>query len=762
MPSAARPSRARLAVLPVAPTPGLMPPLLATKLRPPPRRSGVLERHDLLALVHHSDASVVCVCAPVGYGKTTLLGQLAATTHSPVAWVTLDSSDDDPIQLVAQLAAALERSLPLDPSIDAVLEDTDPALYGDLVPRLLNSLSQAGECMLILDDVDRVANGPCGELVAFVCEHLPAGVRLVLGCRTALALPLGRLRARRLLLELGPDELSLSREQAQTLFEAVSTPVAEDAFELLYAQTQGWPAGIYLAALAAHGSSDPDATVREFDGADATVLEYLTSEILDAELDDRQRFLERTSVLERFSAPLCDAVLGRNDSALVLTAMAQSNGFVVALDRRRQWYTYHPLFRQTLRSLLARHDPGRPVEIHLRASEWFEAAGDVPRAVDQALASCDERRVAQLLQRYLGVIFQATPAAVLRGWLSFLSDASLGQQPALAVAGAWAAYSLGDLDLTHRYMRVAERAAAAAGVQLPLDESSIESALSLLRGTLAWGGVSNMSRLAELVRAVEPPGSRAYGVAGLCLGASHFLHERAGAALGPLRDAAESDTHATDIPALAHALLALLELEERRPGDADDTIRDALDLRPDHGLAGLAAAPLYAAQAWLAVLRAEHAAAGVFLDQAIGALPHTCVVPWLTIYVQIVLGRVALELDDTIRGGSLLEGARRALARYPDAATLPHMLAQAERALELTRGGGRQLLEPLTQAELRVLELAPTYLSVEEIGHELCVSRNTVKSHLKAIYGKLNVASRSEAVQRARALRLIERTDAGS
>src|SRR5262249_42853257 len=156
--------------------------------------------------------------------------------------------------------------IPLDPGIDAVLEDADPAVYGDLVPRLLNSLSQAGECMLILDDVDRVAGRPCHDLVAYVCEHLPPGARLVLGCRSALALPLGRLRARRLLLELGPSDLSLSRGQAQTLFEAVSTPVAADAFELLHAQTQGWPAGIYLAALAAHGSSDPDATVREFDG----------------------------------------------------------------------------------------------------------------------------------------------------------------------------------------------------------------------------------------------------------------------------------------------------------------------------------------------------------------------------------------------------------------------------------------------------------------------------------------------------------------
>src|SRR5262249_28013147 len=153
-------------------------------------------------------------------------------------------------------------------------------------------------------------------------------------------------------------------------------------------------------------------------GADATVVEYLTTELLDTEPEDRQRFLEHTSVLERFSAPLCDAVLGRTASAVLLSALAQSNGFVVALDRRREWYSYHPLFQATLPSRLARHDPARPVEIHLRASEWYESTGDPPAALDQALLSCDERRVAVLLSRHLDVLCRTTPAPTMRRWLA--------------------------------------------------------------------------------------------------------------------------------------------------------------------------------------------------------------------------------------------------------------------------------------------------------------------------------------------------------
>ncbi len=737
----------------------LQAPLLKTKLSPPAARPGLVRRTDLLELIRQSDAPLVSVCAPAGYGKTTLLGQLAETTHAPLAWVSLDSSDQDPVHLLAELATALEELLPIDPSVVAALQSGDASLQTDVLPRLLNSLTQTRECLVVLDDVDRAANGPSGDLIAYLCEHLPPGVRLVLACRTVQSLPVGRLRARRLLLELGPNELSLSPAQARAVFEAACPPVSADALDALYSQTEGWPAGVYLAALAARGSADPDLTTREFDGADATVVEYLTTEILEPQVDEHRQFLERTSVLERFSAPLCDAVLGRNDSAVILAAMEQSNGFVVALDRRRQWYAYHPLFRQTLRAAMARHDPGRPVEIHLRAAEWYEAAGDVPAAIDQALAAGDERHVARLLLRHLRALFDETAGLTLLRWVQSLSDATLSEHPSLALAGAWTTFSLGDVDLTQRYLRLAEQAPPAHDERPPFDESSRESALTLLRGTLAWGGVSSMNHLADSVRAVEPPGSPAYRIAGLCLGASLFLHERSGAAVGPLRDAAESDAHTTDVALLAHALLALVDLEERRPADADDALRDAFDLSLNGTPHGPAAAPLYAAQAWLAVLRDDHLSARVFLDQAIAGLRCTCVMPWLCIYVHIVLGRVALELDDPIRGAAMLEGARRSLARYPDAGVLPHMLAKAEHALELARGGGRLLLEPLTQAELRVLELAPTYLSVEEIGRELCVSRNTVKSHLKAIYGKLNVASRSEAVQRARALRLIERAD---
>ena len=197
-----------------------------------------------------------------------------------------------------------------------------------------------------------------------------------------------------MLLELGPCDLSLTREHARTLCIRTGAHVTTAAVDRLYDQTEGSPAGVFLATLAARDATDPDRVISEFDGADPTVVEFLTAERLAGVADDRLAFLRATSALERISAPLCDAVLERDDSAVVLAAMERSHGFVIALDRRRQWYRYHHLFRQALQSELARLEPTRKREIHSRASRWYEAQMEYPQAIEHALSARDELRAA--------------------------------------------------------------------------------------------------------------------------------------------------------------------------------------------------------------------------------------------------------------------------------------------------------------------------------------------------------------------------------
>jgi ATP/maltotriose-dependent transcriptional regulator MalT len=222
-----------------------------------------------------------------------------------------------------------------------------------------------------------------------------------------------------------------------------------------------------------------------------------------------------------------------------------------------------------------------------------------------------------------------------------------------------------------------------------------------------------------------------------------------------LEDAADADAAAFNVAMVAQSLLALVDLEEEHVPEAAARLRSCAV--PGETQDSLPAALFHTASVWLESAQDKRSDARDHLDRAVRLLPRTTVIPWLTIYLQIVTSRVAMAVDDGELAATLLNGARRKVARYPDAGVLPHMLARLEHDLAATRGGSGLLLEPLTQAELRVLELAPAYLTVEEIGLSLCVSRNTVKSHLKAIYAKLNVASRSEAVQRAKALRLIDR-----
>ncbi|MBV9580976.1 MAG: hypothetical protein JO057_20540, partial [Chloroflexi bacterium] len=552
---------------------------------------------------------------------------------------------------------------------------------------LVNSLAHGGPCVLVLDDVQRVTSVESSHVLGYLCEHLPGSVRLVVAGRHVGGLPLGRLRARRMLLELGPDQLALDREQSRQVFAGLGVHVTPQASDALYARTEGWPAATYLAALAASHAPDPDHATRTFDGADPTIVDFLTTELLDDHAHQHLEFLHRTSVLERLSAPLCDAVLGRDDSAQVLAAMEQSNGFVIALDRRRQWYRYHHLFRQALQAELELRDPGQRQRIQRRASCWYEQHGDLTAAVEHALEARDEDRVAGLLAEHTRVVLTGTPLATLGRWLETLSDSVLRERPSVLVAGAWVTFQRGDLDRARRYLHLLQ--GQVGGGEGPLGEVSGESALALLKATLAWDGVSRIATQADLVRELEPRVSRAYRAAGFCLGASLFLQERRSAARDLLEDAAEASNGPIDIPGLAHALLALMDLEERRPHDAQLHLQaaraSALRLAAPHSpasplaadqtayspasplaadpaayspasplaadetapsLAGLLAAPLAAAQAWLDMTRQDRPAARLSFEHALAVLPRAAVVPWLTIYLHIVLGRVALELDD--------------------------------------------------------------------------------------------------------------------
>lgn len=275
----------------------------------------------------------------------------------------------------------------------------------------------------------------------------------------------------------------------------------------------------------------------------------------------------------------------------------------------------------------------------------------------------------------------------------------------------------------------------------------------------AWEGVSQMRSHAETAYRLESPGTVAHGMAALALGASHALAGRPDDAAALLEETASLGEAVANQAIIAQGLLALIALDDGRQEEAEARLGDGLAIVERLGLEDYqAATPIFAGLACLQVARGHDDEARVSLDRCILLLPRTTALPWWQIQLLVLTGRVATTLGDVGRAGSLLEQARRHLGRYPDAGILPRLLAKEERALEAARGGAGKLLEPLTEAEQRVLELLPTHLTVAQIGASLYLSRNTIKGHLKAVYRKLDVASRAEAVARARTLRLLPAT----
>ena len=338
--------------------------MLATKLYLPPPRPGLVPRPRLLErLAEGMDRKLVLVCTPAGFGKTTLLAEWARRSQRPVAWLSLDAGDNDPARFWRHVAAALDGVLPgLADQVGARLRDLEAASPQAVVTMLVNDLADAAEeLVLVLDDYHLIQAPPVHESVGFLLEHLPPSLRLMVASRADPPLPLARLRARGELVELRAAELRFTAEEAAELLRtAVGSALPEAAVASLAARTEGWAAGLQLAALSLRDRADVTTFVAGFSGSHRFVLDYLTEEVLDRQPEPLRSFLLETAVLERLCGPLCAAVTGRGDSQQLLERLERANLFLVRLDEVRGWWRYHQLFADLLGARLQREQPERP------------------------------------------------------------------------------------------------------------------------------------------------------------------------------------------------------------------------------------------------------------------------------------------------------------------------------------------------------------------------------------------------------------------
>ncbi len=586
------------------------------------------------------------------------------------------------------------------------------------------------------------------EAVAALAEGVPAGSTLALAARSEPRLPLARLRAEGRLLELGPDDLAMTRKEVQTLLRHAGVLLPEPEAAELERRTEGWPAGLYLAALSLRTGGDP----WTFSGDDRYVADYLRAEHLTPATPAVRSFLMRTSVLERMNPAICDAVLERTDSARRLDALERSSLLLVPLDRSRSAYRYRRLVRDFLRSELERRQPGLVSVLNRRAADWCEANGAPEAAVDYAAAAGDLDHVAHLVSRLALPAYQEGRIVMVERWLRLLNELpALDRHPDLCLIGAWVHALRGRAPDSQRWTDAAERGLTAD-----------DPRRRLLRALRCCDGSGQMLDDAAAAYDAVPPGGVWEPTALVALGVAHHLagdDDRADATLArAVESAAAVGAVDTQIAALSER--SLLAAARGAHADADALACEASATAGSRRLgASVTRALELAASARAALHRGDRERAESEIAHANRLRPLlTHAVPWLSVQVGIELARAQLTLADVAAARSLLMEIDGILRLRPELGRLVDdaaVLRTQIRALEEPDGRWAQ---SLTSAELRLLPLLATHLSFREIGDRLFVSRNTVKTQAISVYRKFGVSSRSDAIERAAELGLIDAT----
>jgi len=735
--------------------------LLRSKLRRPLMRPGTVPRSLLVErLVGGDPRPIVSVVAPPGYGKTTLLSQWAERNGRAFAWVSVEEPDNDPKVLLTYVAEALDAVEPIDRRVFDALASPVSSVPGSVIPRLGSAFSSmTSPVVLLLDDVHTLHNSECRAALAVLADHVPAGSRLALAGRAEPPLRVARLRAEGRILEIGPEDLSLTRAEASWLLRNAGVTLGEDEVAELHRRTEGWPAGLYLAALYLREGGPLASAAVSFGGDDRLVSDYMESEFL-SRISRRQRvFLTQTAVLERMSGPLCEAVLELTGSAVTLADLARSNMLLVPLDRRGEWYRYHHLFRDMLLAELERQEPGLTPVLRRRAASWYLDHGMPEEALEYSMAAGDVGAAADLVEKLVVPAHRQGRVPTVQRWLGWLEDwGGVEGHPMAAVLAALFCALTGRPVEAERWADAVDRWQYADPAR-PGDPS-VEAWAAVMRTFLCRRGVEQM-------RADADDAVRRFAAQSFVTPAPAFLQGIARILCGDLDggDASLEDGIGVGEQVGAHEDVALALCERSLLAIARSDW-DRADVLADHagavlrraGIEESYATPLACAvQARTAMHRGDVAAAR---QQLVGAqrLRHllTYALPYFAVQVRIELIHVHLTLVDLAGARTLMREVDELLRRRPGLGNLAGEARVLRARLSKERDSSAPGASALTGAELRLLPLLSTHLSFPEIAGELFLSRNTIKSQAISIYRKLGAASRSQAVARSRELGLLE------
>jgi LuxR family maltose regulon positive regulatory protein len=734
--------------------------LLSTKLHPPDPRQRIGRSALVARLRAATDARLALIRAPAGWGKSTLLSQWRAAEEGarPFAWVTVDASDSDPLRFWTYAIEALRAAAPdLGSRSLSLLRAPGVDLEAEMLPVLVEELGRSSErVVLALDDYHQLEGDGVHRTLRRLLDYLPDRACIAIGSRTEPPLQVARLRARGQLVEIDADELRFSLEETRrSLDELLGLDLDGEDIARLHERTEGWPAAIYLAALSLRNRPDRHDFIVRFAGDDRHIVDYLGEEVL-AGLDPAVRdLLVRTSILERVTGPLCDVVAETSGSARRLDALARSNLFVVPLDERREWYRYHHLFRSCLSAELRLEAADVIPELHRRASEWFERAGYITDAIDHAIAAEDFATASELLAAHWNDIISSGGLRAVEMWLMSLPERLVLKDARLCLARAWTSFAKGALE---EVLPCLENAEAAPAPERLLDgTTSVASGAATLRASywLRMGDFGKTVRYAREALALEHGPWRA--ISANCLGTASYWLDETAQARQHLEQTIEDGQELLPLVALfALGLLTLMDCESEDWNGVSRRLHTARQLIEGGGLG----------EYWMTA--AVELAGGLAaerdgdLETAEVAMARSLLL-YRRSQAPVEIANALLHLARVHRGHGLdvvardeVEEAAMLVKLCPDPGPrIQRLIARARSRVAVGPGARPTGSDELSDRELGVLGLLASDLTQREIGRELYLSLNTVKSHTRSIFRQLGVSGRKQAVARARELELI-------
>lgn len=752
--------------------------ILRTKLFVPATPPRIIHRQRLtqrLAAGLNAGKPLTLVSAPAGYGKSTLLAEWMSGYKDRAAWLSLDERDNSPLRFWTYFVAALQTvSAPLGRGALTMLESAQDFDSQRFLTALVNEASALERPILLaLDDYHVISNADIHAGINFLIEHASPSLHLVIVTRTDPPLPLSRLRVRGQVTEIRISDLRFDTNEASSfLNDLMSLGLAASDVRALETRTEGWVAGLQLAAISMQGRDDAQAFIQNFTGSQHFVLEYLVEEVLQRQPEDLQNFLLETSILPRLSAPLCDAVTGTTHSAGMLAELRRRNLFVIPLDGEHIWFRYHHLFSEFLTSHLKRTRPADLPDLHRRAAQWFQANHYAEDALRHAFAIPDYPYASRLVVDNWRRIYHQGRLNTAVEWLDSLPPDFLRQSPPLGVAYCWTLFVRGDYDRIETYLdeitQTFEQMIAAG--KLPKEHPEYNIVLQqviLLRAIVQrhQGGVpAALQAIQELLPTIE--GLRqTLGdvVADMGYTACYSQMGYTYAAANDWERAADSlsrvSPHARrcgNFLALAHTTieLARISLLLGRVEQAEKICRDELALAEQPAYADYPAFCLIHL-ALANVLREKktwneaekHLTQGLETAQKSGHQSYLAQGYLIAARLHQAQGKTTQAQDDMRKAESLAEALHN---RF-----LTDAVSQTRREIEAKALPAQPLIEPLSERELEVLRLICAGKSNQEIADELFIALDTVKRHANNIYGKLSVQRRAQAILEARRLGLV-------